>query len=933
MTDPSYSGDVVRELKGRFRAASLFRPLRVRCHEPDEILEYDARGVWPPRPAHVRLSVERHVGGGFAGQVYRVRVVEIEAPEGPVEGLEAGRTYALKILVPVSGFGRFIRNLLFGIGFQGAFSPQVNPDAARAGALWQKFIRRGARERLGSERAVVDVIATLVDRVLGSCGELSEWVDGRLWRYEVDDNLFARLGWKPGPDRTGIGTGKPCPDRTGIGTGKPGPDRTGIGTAGFQHRHCKAGGKPGPGLGKTGTAGFQHRHCQAGGKPARPAAGLGSPEYRKKRTFMRDLVGLMHDMGAHELARQYEWWTMKSQPNALKRLEADADPERGLVAVDFRAGMTLLPFLPQCPADFKLIAQGAARGSLVQFDRGDLSALESHVSTRAAAFADMADALEELKKTDQAYRDSLPDIAHHHIRLITKPRLWTAFHSAWVRSWEIRRMADPEAAGRLKKSRFAALLFLFLGLLPILTPALFLLEFPGRAAGLWILWLVPLLGPFVRKLWGGRDYLRHAGALLTKAGYLGRAVRGHVAEALIGWHRSGRVSDRRALAIARKPGLYLLNLPLSVLPAGLHKFLTDKAFFKQRLYLMFVKPVLLYFRPAVREKWLRDMVEEGRKNGMLSADEAAHILAQIDEPYIQKYLKSLAVHLATLFLSETVFLTIAAIYVLGHPELGWAQATMRAGLIIGAFNLLPVSPGSLVRGFYVVGLCVKEKNIKDYRLALPVSFFKIIGYLAFPLQMAYRFPELARFMAGHWATEAVHIVPVFGERGAWLEHAVFDMFYNYPLSLGIRIRQRDERAAKTKPRVWAIPLAVLYGTGLLALLDFLFVRSAGRVPILKDVWWAAFIVPIAAGFLASLWSLRKKMGKRVAAGITAGALAGLGYGTVNTFLSPLFPGLDVSLGPVVVNGALALTVLWKAFIFALLGIPGALLAETRPVEG
>jgi hypothetical protein len=863
MTDSAYSGDVVRELKERFRAEALFRPLRLGRYEPGEVLEYDIRGVWPSRPAHVRLSIERHVGGGFAGQVYRVRVLDIESPEGPIEGLEPGRTCALKILVPVSGFGRFIRNLLYGIGFQAPFAPQVNPDAARAGALWQKFIRRGARERLGSERAVVDVIATLVDPVLGSCGELSEWVDGRLWRYEVDDNLFARLDWKPG----------------------------------------------------------------------RPAEGLGSPEYRKKRTFMRDLVGLMHDMGAHELARQYEWWTMKSQPNALKRLEEDADPERGLVAVDFRAGMTLLPFLPQCPADFKLIVRGVARGSLVQFDRGDIRAIEAHVSARAAAFADMTGAIEELKRADQAYRDSLPDVAHHHIQLITRPRLWTAIHRAWVRGWEIRRMAGPEAAGRLRKSRFAALVFLLLSLLPILTPFLFLLKFPGRAAGLWLLWIAPLLGPFVRKLWGRRDYRRHIGTLLTKAGYLGRAFRGHVAEALIRWHRSGRVSDKRALAIARKPGLFLINRPLAFLPAGLHRFLTDKAFLKQRLYLMFVKPFQLYFRPAVREKWLRDMVEEGRKNGMLSADEAAHILAQIDEPYIQKYLKSLAVHLATLFLSETVFLTIAAIYVLGHPDLGWAQATLRAGLIIGAFNLLPVSPGSLVRGIYVVGLCVKEKNIKDYRLALPVSFFKIIGYLAFPLQMAYRFPELARFMAGHWATEAVHVVPIFGERGAWLEHAVFDMFYNYPLSLGIRIRERDARSAKTKPRAWGIPLAVLLGMGLLALLDFLFVRSAGRVPILKDVWWAAFIVPVAAGFLASLWSRKKRMGKRVVAGVMTGALAGLAYGAVNTFLTPLFPGLAAAAGPVALNGALALTVLWKVFIFALLAIPGALIAETRSPEG
>ncbi len=126
--------------------------MRVRRYEAGQVLDYDVRGVWPERRARVRLEVERHVGGGYAGQVYRVRIADIDAPEGPIAGLEPGRSYALKVLVPVSGFGRFIRNLLYGIGFQGPFAPQVNPDAARAGALWQKFIRRGAARR-GSARS------------------------------------------------------------------------------------------------------------------------------------------------------------------------------------------------------------------------------------------------------------------------------------------------------------------------------------------------------------------------------------------------------------------------------------------------------------------------------------------------------------------------------------------------------------------------------------------------------------------------------------------------------------------------------------------------------------------------------------------------------------------------------------------------------------
>ena len=859
MKNSAYSPGTVRALEERFRAARLFRPLRVRRHEAGQVLEYDVRGVWPARAGRARLEIERYVGGGYAGQVYKVRALEISAPEGPLEGLERGRSYAVKILVPVSGFGRAVRNALFGIGFQAPFAPQVNPDAARAGALWPKLIRRAAAERFGTERAVVDVLATFTDPVLGSCGEISEWVDGRLWRYEIDDDLFARLGWKPG----------------------------------------------------------------------RPAEGLGSPEYRAKRTFMKDLVGLMREMGARELARQYEWWTLKSQPNALKRTESENDPERGLVGVDFRAGMALLPFLPQCPADFKLIVQGLARGRLVQFDRGDLDALETFVQSHGQTFADTMGAIEELKAADRAYRDSMPDITHHHLRLITRPRLWASIHRAWVRAWEIRRMADPAAARRLAESGLASIAFLLLGLLPILTPIFFLVRFPGRSVGLWILWLAPLLGPFVRRLWGRQEIRRHVGALMAKAGYARRAFRAHVAERLIGWVRSGRVSEKRGLAIADRPWLYLINRPLAFLPAGLHRFLTDKAFFKERLHLMFVRPVQLYFKPAVREKWLRDMIDEGLKNRTLSPRDAGVILAQIDEPFIQKYLKSLAVHLATLFVSETTFLTIAIIYVLSHPELSWSEATLRAGLMIGAFNLLPISPGSLVRGFYTLGVCIKERNFRDYRLALPVGFFKIIGYLAFPLQMAYRFPELARFMAGHWATEAVHVVPVFGERGAWLEHAVFDAFYNFPLSLGVRIRKRDELAAERKSRFWAVPLAVLAGTAALAVLDLVFVGSAGRVPVLKDVWWVAFLVPFAAGYMAALWSRGSRMGKRSAAGITAGGLVGLGYGAVNLLVSPLMPGLGAVAGSVAVESASALHVLWKVFIFALLAIPGAFLAETH----
>ena len=170
--------------------------MQVERYEPGDELVYDVTGVSVRTGGSIRLVIEEFVGGGFAGQVYRVKVLDIESEAGPIEGLEVGGVYAMKILIPPTTFSRLFRNALYWIGFQGPFQLQVNPTAARSGALWQKFIRRGAKIRFGDERAVVDIHATFVDGQLGSCGELSEWIEGRTWRLEVDDRLDLLKGWK-----------------------------------------------------------------------------------------------------------------------------------------------------------------------------------------------------------------------------------------------------------------------------------------------------------------------------------------------------------------------------------------------------------------------------------------------------------------------------------------------------------------------------------------------------------------------------------------------------------------------------------------------------------------------------------------------------------------------------------------------------------------
>jgi hypothetical protein len=851
MKDSTYSVATIRDLEARFRRESLFRPSRVGRYEPGQVLEYDVRGVIPDGSSRVRFEIERYVGGGYAGQVYKVKVLTVEPLEGQLAGLAPGQSYALKILVPVSGVGRKIRNVLYGIGFQAPFSLQSLAAAGRSQALWQKFLRRAAQTELGDEEAVVDVLGTLLDRSLGSYGEVSEWVPGRMWRLEVDDNLDGRRRWRPGADDHGIG----------------------------------------------------------------------SPEYRAKLAFMGRVVRLLREMGAEELARQYEWWSLKSQPNAMKRTASDPDPRAGLVAVDFRAGMTLLPILPQCPVDFKLIVRGLGRGRLVQFDKGDLTKLEAYLDAHAEHFGDMRDALAALKREDKAYRDSLIDVTFHHVKLFGA-KLRRAIMSGFRESWRVRNVTGERAAARLEKSGLRSILFLLLGLAPLATPALLIFVWPGNALWKYPVWALPLLGPLVRRLLGREDLRRHYAQILTRPAYLVRAFRGHIEESLIGWVRSGRVAEDRALLIAGAPGRYLLHLPLSLLPAGLHRFLTDKAVFKAALTRVFIRPFKLYFNAAEREKWLRDMVAAGERNGMLTVEEAAHITGQLKEPFIQKYLKSLAIHLLLMPTTHVVALIVAFFYVRLHPELSWQQATLAAGVIFGIFQIIPISPGSIARGIYTSSLVIRERNFKDYSIAFGLSFFKYIGYLAFPIQMAYRYPDLARFMAAHWATGAVHIVPVFGEKGAWLEHFAFDAFYNYPLTVRRRITLRAEMRQGLRSRYLQAPVLTVAGIVVLAGLDLVWFKATGAVPALKSVWWIALWIPALVAALVARGAGGATLGRRILLGTGSGMLIGLFYALAHTFLPVLY-------GAAPEAGNLAVTLLWHAFLFTLVAAVGAVIAETR----
>ena len=683
---------VVRaELIRDFQACDLIRPFHKSRYEAGEKLTYEVTGVFPANPGRVMLEVEKFVGGGFAGQVYRVTLLELESETEPPVGLTVGKTYAIKILKPPSGLGARFRDFLYFLAYQGAFGPQTLPAAVRTGVLWQKLIRRAAAARFGRPDAICDTHATFYDENFYSFGEINEWVEGRIWKFEVDERLFERWNFD-----------------------------------------------------------------------LEPPADAASPEYIYKKFFMDELVLLLHEMGAPELARQYEWWTAKSQPNALKRLSYDRSPRDGVTAIDFRAGLALLPVLPMSPADFWLILRGLFTGRIVQFDRSDHAKLDRFLAARPAEFEDLQPAIEELKRQETEYRRSLPDVTHHHVRLLTDADLRATIKAGTITTWQNLGRIDEQHAERLRRRR-------------------------GMFALLYTLAWLPLLGRLIVKLWGNATARAHWGRCLTSFGYLWRAMRGARIETLIVWHRAGRVSDERALKLVHRPVRYWIQrILLGWAPPSWHRACCEPRWGWRHLRekLGFV---LKFLRdPPFREEWLLEQVRLGRREGMLSEEEAHKITEQIKDPFIQKYLKCLAAHICTVPVTQ-VFMVIAgaAVTLWGLLARGmdWTQAVGLGTFVAVAIQGSPISPGSITRGIIVLYLMIRERDIKNYYIAAPISFIHVIGYLAFPLQMVAHDPALARFMAGRWATGAVRIVPIFGERGALLEHCVFDTFFNFPLSL------------------------------------------------------------------------------------------------------------------------------------------------------
>jgi hypothetical protein len=168
--------------------------------------------------------------------------------------------------------------------------------------------------------------------------------------------------------------------------------------------------------------------------------------------------------------------------------------------VDFRAGLALLPFFPMSPGDFALIFKGMKRGSYVQFDRGNITTLETFVHNNANDFSDMMPMMDELKSAEQIYRNSVPDLSHNRLRLFYDRDLWKTMMQSTVTSWNVRNLIDDAGENKFVKSKFLTLLFMVIS-------------------------IIPIVGKFFLKIFGSSSWRKHYSNIIKDSDYFRKAFK------------------------------------------------------------------------------------------------------------------------------------------------------------------------------------------------------------------------------------------------------------------------------------------------------------------------------------------------------------------------------------------------------------------------
>jgi hypothetical protein len=245
------------------------------------------------------------------------------------------------------------------------------------------------------------------------------------------------------------------------------------------------------------------------------------------------------------------------------------------------------------------------------------------------------------------------------------------------------------------------------------------------------------------------------------------------------------VDEKHAEFLTRNPVLFLLErFTIGFLPIVLHRVILRPAriWAGIRTGFLFLKNFIT--SPEFREQWFLNEIAAGEKDGMLTTEERAHLEGVVKDPFIVRYLKCLGVHFATVPITQIVSVICSV------PIWAVWLLTKRTFVGRGPRRLRPdgcaLSGNADFTRFHLPRrLCGLSDDQRTQPARLhhrrPRFLFKIRRLPRLPAPDDHHLPAPCPLYGqplGH--QYGTHVIPVFGEKGALMEHWIFDSFFNRP---------------------------------------------------------------------------------------------------------------------------------------------------------
>lgn len=481
-------------------------------------------------------------------------------------------------------------------------------------------------------------------------------------------------------------------------------------------------------------------------------------DYQARAEALKRLQLLAIRMGASQIDRQWDLSTLVATQNARTIIRGD---QRVVAIPDTIPGLVVLAPLPFSPGDVSRIWRMLKTGERTSFDKADLNKLDAYLQLHPDQFADLSETVARLTESDHQYRDALP--GPFAISLITA--------------------VDPEV--RKSKRGFIGQTLFDLKKIGALE-AIDTFQSTRQAVLQQALDNIPLIGSPLLKLLFNPDYRSHLKALLFNRDYRHQINN----EDVTNWQNEGRVNEHHADWLKNHDFMTFVEKPLSILPTGAHRFLTDRHFAQEETVkaLSVIKAVtegfvrVLVDREYARQ-WLVGMIQTDKGKQLIDDDTAVLLINAVlagkgDTLTRDVFFTTLGVKLVTAPISIGLFFKglltgdrnltlLAGSQLPGVPKITGFGSGVRLGYLS-------------IRVIYDHLFSKHKKRLLPLREEIPIvlsSGFSVIGNFSAAARMRRELPELTDFLAIHFINEVVSRIPIFGEKGTVGEAWMYEWFY------------------------------------------------------------------------------------------------------------------------------------------------------------